>query len=236
VHKNACCAAGDATGSSTASVLPAQQQRQQSQHKLQKSPYVGLQHAGVVQAQTGDDSSSGSKQKHASKHGASNSSRPPRMPLQKLQQLLRERPACERPVLLTAAVKSCSSWQQAALLFADHSHEFNHVHTAALISHLPKVRAAPAESSVLGSLCALACCSVRKRGNLFELCSVQLAATTGSQATCLSFVLCSLQPPVVLIDAAHHQQPPPTNSLSNFSLAALYRSAAARCWLVSVIR
>ncbi|KAF6252213.1 hypothetical protein COO60DRAFT_1704388 [Scenedesmus sp. NREL 46B-D3] len=58
-----------------------------------------------------------------------------------LQQLLRQRPACERPALLTAAIKACSSWQQAALLFADHSHEFNHVHTAALISHLPKVLA-----------------------------------------------------------------------------------------------
>lgn len=59
--------------------------------------------------------------------------------LEEVLQLLRSRPAVANPALLTAAIKATSSWQQAAAVFTEHSHAFNHIHTAAFISHLPKV-------------------------------------------------------------------------------------------------
>ncbi|WIA21794.1 hypothetical protein OEZ85_004178 [Tetradesmus obliquus] len=77
---------------------------------------------------------------------------------------------------------ACASWQQAALLFADHSHEFNAVHTAALISHLPKVlarqpplsQAAAADvAQLLADLAQLAeevlpCCGPRELSNMAQ--------------------------------------------------------------------
>lgn len=56
-----------------------------------------------------------------------------------LLHLLRLRPTASQPALLTAAIKATSSWQQAAAVFSEHSHWFNNIHTAAFISHLPKV-------------------------------------------------------------------------------------------------
>jgi hypothetical protein len=144
VRRNAYCAAGDATGNSTASVLPAQKQKQHLPHNTPGTPHTSLQPSSANQRHTGNNGRD-AKQKHAGKHTASNISSTRHLSqLQALQQLLAQRPAPERPALLNAAIKACSSWQQAALLFADHSHEFNAVHTAALISHLPKVRAAAA--------------------------------------------------------------------------------------------
>jgi hypothetical protein len=130
-------------------VLPAQpglqQQQQQSLHqqKLQRSKQKHKPKKQVEPPARKAHKSSRStlrQQQQTSNHSASGSSGSARLSLQELQQLLGERPAAERPALLTGCIKACSGWQQAALLFADHSHEFNHVHTAALISHLPKVR------------------------------------------------------------------------------------------------
>jgi hypothetical protein len=150
VRKDAYRAAGGATGSSTTIVVPAQKQKQHLQHNTPGTQRTSPQPSSSNQTRKGNNGRD-AKQKHAGKHSASNSSSTRHLPqLQALQQLLVERPAPERPALLTAAIKACSSWQQAALLFADHSHEFNAVHTAALISHLPKVSAAAARACAGG--------------------------------------------------------------------------------------
>jgi len=59
-----------------------------------------------------------------------------------LQQLLRSEPSmAERhPMLLTAAITACSSCREAAQLFAEHSAAFNHIHVAAFVSRLAKVK------------------------------------------------------------------------------------------------
>lgn len=150
LHRQVCSAAGAAAGSSTAQVLPAQHGRQQQQHHiLSQQKHQCQEQSALVARQThnidsNSSSSSTPSQKHSSKRSASGRSASARLSLQQLQALLRQRPAPERPALLTCCIKACASWQQAALLFADHSHEFNAVHTAALISHLPKVRLAAA--------------------------------------------------------------------------------------------
>lgn len=83
-------------------------------------------------------------------NSSSSSSRHGKHSLAELEQLLRCRPAVEHGALLTAAIKATSSWQQAALLFTEHSDSFNHVHTAALISHLGKVSSTSTQPAVWG--------------------------------------------------------------------------------------
>lgn len=77
---------------------------------------------------------------HQSRHNRDSGGSSSSNKLAGLLLLLRSRPATSHPALLTAAIKATSSWQQAAALFTEHSHAFNHIHTAAFISHLPKVR------------------------------------------------------------------------------------------------
>jgi hypothetical protein len=224
VRRKACSAAGDATVSSTASVLPAQQQQQNSQRNIRQSPCTGVQSCYGAQRQT-TNNSRGASQKHASKHTASNSGSTRRS----LQQLLAERAAYERPPLLTAAVKACSSWQQAALLFADHSHEFNHVHTAALISHLPKVCAAAAWASAGGVCCAG--CHARKTGSTGSEAAAQCVSKRLDVKACSSVCCCfcsiNLEPQCIVCQQALCR---PAVFTAAASPAA---AAAARCSLVS---
>lgn len=188
LHRQVCSAAGAAAGSSTAQVLPAQHGRQQQQHHiLSQQKHQCQEQSALVARQThnidsNSSSSSTPSQKHSSKCSASGRSASARLSLQQLQVLLRQRPAPERPALLTCCIKACASWQQAALLFADHSHEFNAVHTAALISHLPKVlarqpplsQAAAADvAQLLADLAQLAeevlpCCGPRELSNMAQ--------------------------------------------------------------------
>jgi hypothetical protein len=95
---------------------------------------------------------------------------------QEFRQLLRSQSSSaviDAP-LLTAAIKACCTCQEAAQLFLEHSASFNHIHTAALVSQLAKVR--------YGSTIHTACCTASSSRLTWLAAAKTAAATCAMQA------------------------------------------------------